>query len=346
MSLKKKIAFLMAVLMLLLAAGCGGTGGSADGSKETAAPPTGPGEKTSIVFADVGWDSILFNNAVAGLVAEEVFGYACSEITGSTPITLEALKNGEVDILMEMWTDNVAGYDEDIASGRYKELGLNFGDNMQGFYVPRYVIEGDAERGIEASAPGLKTVEDLANYPDIFRDDEDAGKGRIYGAIPGWDINNIMRSKYLHYGLDQTFNYFEPGSDAALSAVMMAAYDKGEPIVAYYWEPTWLLGKYDFVLLDDAPYDEDLYEDGACACPSVPVTICVSNNFYTSNPNFCAFLSNYRTTSAQISEALAYMQENKTNYEETAQWFLSEHPELLDQWLTAEQAETMRAALS
>jgi glycine betaine/proline transport system permease protein/glycine betaine/proline transport system substrate-binding protein len=35
--------------------------------------------------------SILFNNAVAGLVAEEVFGYTWSEITGSTPITLEAL---------------------------------------------------------------------------------------------------------------------------------------------------------------------------------------------------------------------------------------------------------------
>jgi ABC-type proline/glycine betaine transport system substrate-binding protein len=55
---------------------------------------------------------------------------------------------------------------EDIASGLYQELGLNFGDNMQGLYVPRYVIEGDTERGIEAMAPDLKAVADLAKYPE------------------------------------------------------------------------------------------------------------------------------------------------------------------------------------
>ena len=32
-------------------------------------------EKKEIVFADVGWDSIELNNAIAGLIAEEVFGY-------------------------------------------------------------------------------------------------------------------------------------------------------------------------------------------------------------------------------------------------------------------------------
>mgnify|MGYP000516632984 CR=1 FL=1 len=31
-------------------------------------------EKGEIVFADVGWDSIKLNNAIAGLIAEEVFG--------------------------------------------------------------------------------------------------------------------------------------------------------------------------------------------------------------------------------------------------------------------------------
>ena len=116
---------------------------------------------TNIVFAEVGWDSIRFHNAVAGLVAESVFGYTWEEISGSTPITHEALLAGDIDVHMEVWTDNLANYTGDLQAGRLVELGVNFDDNAQGLYVPRYVIEGDAQRGIEASAPDLKTVEDL-----------------------------------------------------------------------------------------------------------------------------------------------------------------------------------------
>ena len=51
-----------------------------------------------IVFADVGWDSIKLNNAIAGYIAQEVFGYTWTEIPGSTPIIHEALIKGEVDV--------------------------------------------------------------------------------------------------------------------------------------------------------------------------------------------------------------------------------------------------------
>ena len=60
----------------------------------TCAPPVSAAdEKKEIVFADVGWDSIELNNAIAGLIAEEIFGYTWSEVPGSTPITHEALIN-------------------------------------------------------------------------------------------------------------------------------------------------------------------------------------------------------------------------------------------------------------
>jgi glycine betaine/proline transport system permease protein/glycine betaine/proline transport system substrate-binding protein len=73
--------------------------------------------------------------------------------------------------------------------------------------------------------------------------------------------------------------------------------------------------------------------------------ICTSNSFYESNPEFCAFLSKYHTSSALSSEALAYMQSTGANYKDTAVWFLNEHSELVDKWLTPEQAQTLRAAL-
>ncbi len=304
-----------------------------------------PAQK-NIVLADVGWDSILLQNAVVGMIATTVFGYdGISEVSGSTPISHEALLKGEIDVHMEIWTDNISVYEQDRAAGRFQELGISFEDNAQGLYVPRYVIEGDPERGIAPLAPDLRTVKDLKNYASVFKDSENPNKGRIYGGIPGWAIDEIMYKKFLAYGLDENYNYFRPGTDAAMSAEMISAYDKGVPIVAYYWEPTWLLGKYDFVLLEDEPYDPVLYEQGLTECPSVTITVGASNVFAENNPEFCEFLKNYRTSSALLSEALAYMQDTKANYEATARWMMTTHPELLDTWLTAEQTTQMKQAL-
>ena len=327
--MKKKLSILLACLVLLPAALCPAGASAAGGA---------PAEKTSITFADVGWDSIKLNNALAGLVAEAVFGYTWQETPGSTPISHEALLAGEVDVHMEEWTDNISSYQTDLDAGKFVELGINFNDNYQGFYVPRYVID---------QYPDLKTVRDLAKYPQLFPDPEDPAKGIIYGGIAGWEITEIMEKKVEAYGLDQYYNYFVSGSDAILNTAMTSAWDKQEPIVAYYWEPTWLLGMYDFVLLEDDPYNPDTYQDGLGACPAVTVTVAVSNDFAASNPEYCAFLSNFSMPSALISEALAYMQENKADYEQAARWLLTEtHPELVDQWLEPGQAEALRSALS
>ena len=286
--------------------------------------------KTKITFADVGWDSIKLCNAMAGLVAENVFDYEWEEVPGSTPIAHEALINGEVDVCLEEWSDNIATYEEDKANGRFQELGINYNDNHQGFYIPAYVAEAH---------PDLKTVKDLERYSDLFQDPEDPGKGRIFGGIPGWGITEIMDKKVKAYGLDTKYNYIEPGSNAALDSALTSAYDKKEPIVSYYWEPTWLMGKYDFVLLEDSPYDAETFADGIGSCPSVKVVVAASNDFTQSNPEFCEFLSNFHTSSALISEGLYYMQENGCGHREAALWLMQEHPELIESWLDDEQQQ-------
>lgn len=304
--------------------------------------------KRKIVFANAQWESNMFHNAVAGRIAEEVFGYTWEEVPGSTALMHEGLINGEIDVHMEEWTDNIPQYQPDVDAGNLQELSVNFGDNYQGLYVPRYVIEGDAERGIEALAPDLKSVKDLKNYADIFPDDEEVGMGRIYGAIPGWEVDTILQRKYEYLGLNENYVYFSPGSDAALQAAIISAYDKGEAVVAYYWEPTWLLGLYDLVLLEDEPYvDDESFKAGKTELPAMNVTVAVSNNFYENEDNkeMVEFLSRYETSSELTSEALGYMQENDADYFETAEWFLKEHSELLDKWLNQEDAATMRKAL-
>ena len=103
----------------------------------------------------------------------------------------EALKNGEIDVNIEEWTDNLSTYYEDRDAGLFKDLGTNFGDNIQGFTF-EIVIEGDPERGIEPMAPGLKTVQDLKSMQMFFRMMKNRDMGRIYRSNPG--LGNQMRS--------------------------------------------------------------------------------------------------------------------------------------------------------
>ena len=331
--MKKSISILLLVVMILLTlVGCS--------SEDTTLDRV-------ISFADAGWDSIRFHNAVAGTIIEELYGYSWIEVTGSTPVTHQGLLSGEIDIHMEIWSANIASYEDDKANDRFKELSTNFDDNYQGIYVPRYVIEGDAEKGIEPMAPDLKYIWDLKDYPDVFPDVENPRMGRIYGGIPGWEVDQILYNKYLHYGLDENFIYFRPGSDSALASAITSAYEKGEPIAAYYWEPTWLLGMYDMILLEDEPFNPDTYLAGETEIPPVNVTIGVSNAFVEEgHEEVITFLSNYQTSSALTSEALAYMQETGADYVETARWFLSEHTELLNEWLEPADAEKMKNYLS
>lgn len=174
-------------------------------------------------------------------------------------------------------------FEADMKTGKLLNLGINFDDDKQGLYVPRYLIEGDAKRGIKALAPDLKTVKDLARYAHLFKDPEDPSKGRLYGAIPGWSIDKILYLKYEAYGLNKNYVYFRSGSEPALNSAFLAAYTKGEPIVGYNYEPTWLTGKLDLVLLQDEPYNEVGFQRGLTEARSVPVCIVANKQLQSIN---------------------------------------------------------------
>lgn len=333
---------LLSIILLLGLAACGGekSGTTEDGK-------SGNKDKT-FIFADAGWDSIHFHNSVAQFIIENGFGYKTDIMPGSTPATFQGLESGDIDIYMEIWTDNIRDqYDQAVAAEKVAILGVNYDDNAQGLYVPTYVIEGDEERGIEASAPDLKTVDDLKKYPELFKDIEDPTKGSIVGAIPGWAADEIMNEKIESYGLDEQYNIFRPGSDAALSTSIVQANQKGEPWVGYYWEPTWIMGMYDMTLLEEPEYNEEDWYDGyKTAFPSVEITIGVNNDVKKSYPEIVEFLSNYESSTDLTNEALAYMQDNEVGSDEAAINFLKVHEELWTEWLPEDIVEKVKEKIS
>ena len=71
-------------------------------------------EKITIIAADCGWDSQLLHNALAKLVIEHAYeGYELKSSTASTTMNWESIKNNDVDLQIETWTDNLPTYPED-----------------------------------------------------------------------------------------------------------------------------------------------------------------------------------------------------------------------------------------
>lgn len=308
--------------------------------------PAAIASQKTIVFTNNQWDSQLFHNAVAKFVVENGFdGYKVSYSTGSSNINWQAIIIGDVDLDIESWTENVATYQRDVAEKTIIPLGILVPDSAQGFYVPRYVVKGDAKRGIKAVAPELKTVDDLKKYASVFKDPEAPSRGRIYGAIPGWMIDEIMFKKYKHYKLDTSYNYFRVGSEAVLFASIASAYNLGEPWVGYCYEPTWVIGNLDLIRLEDAPYDPKGYKEGKTEIPKQPLRIVSSSYFAKKAPDLVPFFSKYRTGSEHVSKALARIKNSGDSHDKVAIWFLKNNDALLDQWLAPENAQKVRKAL-
>jgi glycine betaine/proline transport system substrate-binding protein len=327
------------VLALVLAVGLAACGG------EEAEQDTGP---KTVVFGDLSWDSVMVHNRIAAFIMKAAWGYEASYVPGGTPIILQALRDGDVDVDMESWTQNVQDiYDEGIANGDFLDLGPNYPDSWQGWLVPRYVIEGDPERGIEPMAPDLETVFDMAEHWELFKDPEDPTKGRFFNAIAGWAVTEINETKMEAYGLTEQYNLFVSGSDAALAGSMVAAYEKGQPWFGYYWGPTWVLGKLDMYPLKEPPYDEKVWEETkACAFPSVEVNILVNADWAEDNPEAVSFFEKYETTMDLNNEFLVYMKDNQANAQQTAEWFLANHEGVWTQWVSDEVAAKVKEALT
>ncbi|MBE9505976.1 MAG: ABC transporter substrate-binding protein [Chloroflexi bacterium] len=308
-----------------------------------------PEEKDTVVFGDLSWDSAQVANRIAAFIVQHGYGYDVDYVPGDTITILQALRSGDVQVNMEIWVENqLEPYNEALDAGDVIDLGNNFGDNYQGWLVPTYMIEGDSERGIDATAPGLKSVFDLPDYWELFEDPEDKSKGRFTNSIPGWMCTAINTQKLATYGLDEYYTDFVVGSDAALSGSMAGAYAKGDSWLGYYWAPTWVLGKFDMTLLEEPAYDVDIFteEKGfACAYPSNNVNIAVNAAFADANPDVVEFLSNFTTTTALQNKVLAYMQENEASTDEAAMYFFAEYEDLWTSWVPGDVADAVKAAL-
>jgi glycine betaine/proline transport system substrate-binding protein len=314
--MKKILTILIIITVLGLFAACSG--------KEEAK------KETTIVFGDVSWDSVQVHNRIVAFIIENGFeGYKADFMPGDTLPIINGLMQGDIDVDMESWHSNFPEvYKKGIDSGDLIDLGQNMPDAPQGWWVPRYLVEGD-----DAVAPKLKSAADLAQYSELFKDPEDPSKGIVYGGVAGWGQLTFSEDIFNENKLEDTFNFGIAGSNAALAGTMAGAYKKREAWVGYYWAPTAIMGKLDMIRLKGSEY-----------APAA-VNILVNKDMQEKAPDIVEMLKKYSTSVADNNEFLLQMDENEWTTEETAKWFLQNKEAVWTQWISPEMAEKVKAAL-
>lgn len=319
---------------------------AAGSSAPAAATECGTDDK--ITIAEMTWLSASTLAYISQKILADGYGCNAELVPGDTvPTATAMLTKNQPDIAPELWVSTAESiWEKMMAKGNvYKANDIFAGGGEEGWWIPDYVA---------AEHPQVKSVEDLKDNWEIFEDISSPGQGRLYGCPPGWACEIISGNLFNALGMGETFELFSPGSGANLKASIARQVTRKKAIVAYYWGPTDVIGKYNLVRLDMPPYDAAKFKcltDSKCENPQVSgwavgeVAVAVVTDLRDKAPNVADFLSKMQVPNAEISAVLAWGDDNKASPDEVAAHFLMNYEGIWTQWVPEDVAAKVKASL-
>ena len=308
----------------------------------------------TVKFAGLNWESGSVLTEVMRSVMEKGYGCKTESVPGNTVAMEAALSKNDIQVLAEEWVGRSDAWNTAAKAGSVMPLGKVIVGASEGWYVPEYVIKGDASRGIKPMAPALKSVADLPTYKALFKDMEEPSKGRFLNCPTGWTCEGVNTQKLKAYKLNDSYVNFRPGTGPALDAAITSDYQRGKPLLFYYWAPTVLMGKFKFVKLQEPAFNEACFKTLAnkdtpnpcgSAAPEAVIQAGVSTVFNKQDPVLSGFLSKFNIPLDLLNKALADMAEKKLAPPQVAQIFLQQHPEIWNKWVPADVAAKISASV-
>lgn len=309
-----------------------------------------------VTFAGLNWESGALVTEAVKLILAKGYGCKVDVIPGNT-ITLEqATANNDVQIFAEEWIGRSDVWIKAAAAGTVKAVGHTFVGASEGWYVPTYLIEGDAARGLKPLAPDLKSVEQLTDprYVALFKDPEEPSKGRVLNCPSGWSCEQVVSAEFEGYGLAKSYVNFRPGTGAALDAAITSAYLRGEPILFYYWSPTAIMGRFKLTRLNEPPFDPVVWKNitdpqakhtKGCASITQEVDYGVSSKFAADAPELIAILEKATFPIEPLNAQLAKMGTEHQDADEAAKEFLRAQKAVWTNWVSPEAAAKIAKSL-
>ena len=313
----------------------------------------GDDEKPVIRLYGAQTNSVQLNNAIATFIIERGYEYPVQSVFLTTLEMEEALPQGALDLNMEGWQQNLLEwYDEQIAKGTIVNLGMTYEAGPQFFMIPAWVAE----------EYGIRTVFDLQEHWELFKDPEDPSKGALYNCTIGSQCTGINRVKLEAYGLARYFNAVSPASFAALAATLARAQDERRPILGYYWAPTALMGAYDWYVLEEPAYSDECWRrviaaatgesaspEQACAYETLPIDALAHSGLEQKAPDVVEMVRKMNVGLEPLNQTLAWAVENGVadsgGWERAAVHYLRTFEDLWRSWVTPEAYDRIKAAL-
>lgn len=306
------------------------------------------GTNDKITIAEMTWLSAGTLAHMAKKILTDGYGCKVELIPGDTvPTGTSMLTKGKPDIAPEFWVSTAQSiWDKMMKKGNVYKAGDVFSKGGQeGWWIPDYVAE---------KHPEIKSIEDLKANWKIFTDIANPKKGRLFGCPPGWACEIITDNLFKALDMGETYELFSPGSGANLKASIARQISRKKPILAYYWGPTAVIGKYNLVRLAMPAYDAARFKcltDKNCEKPEVTgwaageVAVAAVSKLKQQAPNVAQFLSKMQVPNEVISQALAWGDDNKASTEDIAIHFLKTNKDIWTKWVPEDVAAKLEASL-
>ncbi|WP_028864373.1 ABC transporter substrate-binding protein [Psychromonas aquimarina] len=305
-----------------------------------------------VSIADMNWDSATLIASLDRFILEHGFGCDVQIIAGDTmPTGTSMIASGQPDIAPEFWSSSFKqALDLGVQEERIRYAGSPLSDGgEEGFWVPEYMVKKN---------PELATIAGIKANAALFRDPQHPDKSVFMGCPVGWNCRISAGHLFRALELDKFgFDLVDPGSGIALAASIAEAYKRKQAWFGYYWAPTSVLGKYKMVKVDfgsgtDEQYFKECITQNDCAAskvtmyPHSAVDTVVTERFAMNSPEALAYISARSFTNAQMNQLLAWMEEQRADGKDAAEYFLVHFPEVWTKWLDRATAGKIKKALS
>lgn len=211
--------------------------------------------------------------------------------------------NDDRSLFLVAWLPRTHAAYMDRVGDDVDNLGELFDGARLGWAVPAYVPENE-----------LASIADMKK-PEV----QDRLGGTIQGISAGAGLMQVSEETIDGYGLDDY--RLITASSAAMTAALKRAIDNEEWIVVTAWSPHWMWERFDLRYLEDP--------EGLLGGRE-RVDAIASKGIAKSEPEVHAMLKRMHYTLDQINTMLVNAE--ATSYEEAAETFIAEHPDVIAEW--------------
>lgn len=306
-------------------------------------PQPTPEPTVTITFGDLNWSSAMLQNRIAQYMAEKGYGYSTEVEFGATQPLLQALRTGDINVLMEVWLPNQEeSWEEALQEGVVSSPGSSLGTDWQSaFVIPKY---------LQDQYPDLDSVEDLKEeqYKTLFATDDTDGKARLVSCVIGWVCEVVNAKQIEGYGLSEHVHIVNPGDGQALNADITEAYENEDAWLGYQWGTNDPVLLFDLVRLEEPAYSDECWTTTmACAYEDASILVAINTGLSDSAANFVDVLTYWNfSVEGAYKPVVRWLADNPdANTEAAAIWWLRGNSESWSEWVTEDAATSIRNAL-